>query len=405
VGASFGFRVSTAGDVNGDGYSDVIIGAPYYDHGQVDEGAAFVYHGSAMGLGMSPAWSAESNQGGAEMGFPVATAGDVDGDGYSDVLVSAWKYTSGHLEEGRVFFYHGSPNGLLPVHSWSTESNQNIGEYGFSIANAGDVNGDGFSDILVGAPGYENGEWNEGRVWFYYGNDSEGPHRIPRMARADDQAPIWLHGAAGSPESFRLKALGRNPAGRGKVRLQWEVKPFDVPFDGTGLGLSPAFDTGPPPDAAVSFNELVTGLEADNLYRWRMRVVTDSPFFPRSRWLWLPYNAVTETDLRTSTGVEAIAEQHSVPGLLRLGPGAPNPFHPATELRYILPTDGRARLRVFDVSGRQVAVLVDEMQTAGSHVARWDGRDGRGGALPAGTYFARLELAGEVTSRKIVLIK
>ena len=54
--------MATAGDVNGDGYADVIVGAPDYDNGQTDEGRAFVYHGSAGGLSASPAWTAEGNQ-------------------------------------------------------------------------------------------------------------------------------------------------------------------------------------------------------------------------------------------------------------------------------------------------------------------------------------------------------
>ena len=62
AGAEFGFSVATAGDVNGDGYSDVIVGAHSYDNGEAGEGRAFVYHGSAAGLDTTPAWTAESNQ-------------------------------------------------------------------------------------------------------------------------------------------------------------------------------------------------------------------------------------------------------------------------------------------------------------------------------------------------------
>ena len=51
---SFGVSVGTAGDVNGDGYGDVIVGAPRYDNGETNEGRAFVYHGSATGLSASP---------------------------------------------------------------------------------------------------------------------------------------------------------------------------------------------------------------------------------------------------------------------------------------------------------------------------------------------------------------
>ena len=89
--AYFGFSVSTAGDVNGDGYSDIIVGAPYYDNGESNEGKAFVYHGNSSG---NPAlnWTAEPNQVSAYFGSSVSTAGDVNGDGYSDVIVGAYVY-------------------------------------------------------------------------------------------------------------------------------------------------------------------------------------------------------------------------------------------------------------------------------------------------------------------------
>src|SRR6185503_21181173 len=79
VDASYGFSVSTAGDVNGDGFSDVIVGAIFYDHGTFDEGGAFIYHGSAAGLAGTPSWTGESNQTSGWFGYSVSTAGDVNG--------------------------------------------------------------------------------------------------------------------------------------------------------------------------------------------------------------------------------------------------------------------------------------------------------------------------------------
>ena len=103
--AQFGLAVSTAGDVNGDGYADVIIGAPYFDNGQDDEGGAWVYHGSNSGLANLAARRYEGNQPDAYLGLAVSTAGDVNGDGYSDVIVGASHYNGGQSQEGRVWVF------------------------------------------------------------------------------------------------------------------------------------------------------------------------------------------------------------------------------------------------------------------------------------------------------------
>src|SRR5438876_1173559 len=106
VGADFGRSVSTAGDVNGEGYSDVIVGAYRYDNGQIDEGRAYLYLGSASGLATSAAWMAEGDQVGADFGSSVSTAGDVNDDGYSDVIVGAYDYDNGsQTNVGRAYLY------------------------------------------------------------------------------------------------------------------------------------------------------------------------------------------------------------------------------------------------------------------------------------------------------------
>jgi len=169
-GASFGYSVGTAGDVNGDGYSDVIVGARYYDNGHADEGAAYVYHGSAAGLSTTADWIAESNQAFAYFGTSVGTAGDVNGDGYSDVIVGAPRYDNGHADEGAAYVYHGSVSGLSSTAAWTVESDLNNARFGHSVGTAGDVNGDGYSDVIVGAPRYDNPQFDEGRAYVYHGS-------------------------------------------------------------------------------------------------------------------------------------------------------------------------------------------------------------------------------------------
>lgn len=164
--AGFGASVACAGDVNGDGYPDVIVGAPGDD-------AAFVYHGSAAGAFAAPNGVLRKVPGpppGVMPGQPgtrhldafgsvVAAAGDVNADGFCDVIVVApdlYMDYEGFL--GSAFVFHGSASGLPTTSVDSSTAHQrSLGaspaENRISVAQyAGDVNGDGFHDVVVGAP-------------------------------------------------------------------------------------------------------------------------------------------------------------------------------------------------------------------------------------------------------------
>ena len=361
---SFGLSVATAGDVNGDGYSDVIVGAPFFQNVETEEGRAYLYLGSAGGLSPSPAWTVESNQDFALYGSSVATAGDVNGDGYSDVLVgapyefpvdhtgqaylylgsasglaasAAWTEAGDQLNArfgqslaaagdvdgdgyadvivaqpeyfitsqtslGRALLYHGSASGLSPTPGWTVTGSQTGAQLGSSVALAGDVNGDGFADPIIGAWGQDA----SGSAFVYYGNGGDGLNRIPRQTRADGTAPIGLLGKSDSETSMRLRERGLTPAGRGEIRLEYEFKPLGTPFNGAGLASSAVLDTGTPggSGSSVSFDEAVTGLSEGTFYHWRSRIVGSDPFFPRSPWMSLAGNNVTETKLRTAGCVD-----------------------------------------------------------------------------------------------------
>ncbi|MCF2497505.1 FG-GAP-like repeat-containing protein [Dyadobacter chenhuakuii] len=168
--AKFGRAVEGLGDVNGDGYSDVIVGAPMYDKGQADEGAAFIYHGSANGISPAAATVLEADQKESQYGYSSAGAGDVNGDGYNDVIIGAYAYDNGQTNEGAAFVYHGSAVGVSKIAAVVFESNQNFAQFGWSVATAGDVNGDGYSDIIVGSDYYDFGQNNEGAAFIYQGS-------------------------------------------------------------------------------------------------------------------------------------------------------------------------------------------------------------------------------------------
>jgi hypothetical protein len=173
-----GFSVSSAGDVNGDGYSDVIVGAPNYDKGQDNEGGAFVYKGDPSGLTLT-AVTFESNQANAKMGYSVASAGDFNGDGFSDVLVGIPYYDKDAIDEGRANLYLGSSTFFnSAITAYGLNNSQGGSLMGISVATAGDINGDGFSDIIIGCPQASIGESKEGTVRYYLGNASGAPKAL-----------------------------------------------------------------------------------------------------------------------------------------------------------------------------------------------------------------------------------
>ena len=153
--AAFGSTVGPAGDVDGDGYHDLLVGSPHEDGVFPNEGRAYLYRGGVDGPTASPSvvWEAPLREEGG--GFGLAAAyGDLDADGYSDVLFTAGGLTS-FDPQGAVFAFRGGPTGpaTAPWRRFDADGPGVTGSgFGRSMA-ACDVNGDGYLDLYVGAPG------------------------------------------------------------------------------------------------------------------------------------------------------------------------------------------------------------------------------------------------------------
>ncbi len=226
TGARFGYAVAAAGDVNADGYADFVVGEPYWDSiFYADRGQAFLYFGGPS-LPLYRVTLQVTNPGSAGLlvGFGVGGGADVDGDGYADVLIAVQGtrriavyrggpstslaqgpslYPSGATgalgdqiatgdfngdgygdaafsdytasnpinQEGVVRVAYGSPTGLGTAVVIDSPGNQNTAWFGSSIA-AGDWNGDGRTDLIVGARQYAGPESLEGAVYVYKGTTS-----------------------------------------------------------------------------------------------------------------------------------------------------------------------------------------------------------------------------------------
>jgi hypothetical protein len=184
-----GYSVSGAGDVNGDGYADILVSAVWV----TNQGQTYLFYGNGSAnllrgeytLDTGTANATFSGTGSDQAGSAISGAGDVNGDGYADILIGA----KGYSNQGRVYFYYG--NGIasplrgeyapLNATANATFTGTAMSNAGSAVAGAGDVNGDGYADILVGAYMDDTGAFNAGRAFLFYGSGIY-PARIVDLA-------------------------------------------------------------------------------------------------------------------------------------------------------------------------------------------------------------------------------
>jgi hypothetical protein len=154
-----GYALDGAGDVDGDGYDDLLIGAYKRDAGFADAGAAYIVLGPFSGvqeLNYADAVIYGPNAS-AYLGYAVAGAGDVDGDGNDDVIVGAYGESSNGTNAGSAYLVHAPSSGSIDPGSEALQALGASGSYaGYGVSGAGDLDGDGSLDWLVGAKGYSS---------------------------------------------------------------------------------------------------------------------------------------------------------------------------------------------------------------------------------------------------------
>ncbi len=357
-GDRFGAAVAAVGDADGDGYVDVLVGAPGWNGMGFETGRASLYVGRPSGQ-LVLAGHFNGQLAGDRFGATVAGAGDVNADGFDDLLVGAPDRSTFQPRSGRVYLYHGAPfvDGGIDAQFTGQAAHARLG---VAATGAGDLDGDGFGDVVIGA---ERSSSLEGAVFVYFGEawTDESPDRVVLGTTADDR----LGAALGAGADFDADGV------------------MDILLGAPGQGLGGEVIIADVTSAFEDCNDNGVGDACD---------IADG-------------TSLDENGNGIPDECEPLGAPVVSPTAITLSAVTPSPTIGEARLELRLSRTAPVELTIFDARGRSVAVLHDGVLVAGSHTFRWSGRSRSGAPVGPGVYYFRLTAADRTWTRQLLRIR
>ena len=425
----FGYSVSRAGDVNNNGFSEFLVGSL-----QANQASLYLWDKSADTLKSITFKGSKSDR---RFGNCVSPAGDFNVDGFDDFLIADYCNSVKGTNVGRVYLYYGGSE-IDTNPDLTFEGEAALNNFGTTVACAGDVNGDGISDIMVGAPGFDRVNFY-GRIYIYYGNSV--PDTIPDVVIDGFQKyPIFGYHLAPAGDVNNdgfddviasVPFSGSSPYGMSYLYIFFGGKLMDNVPDfiiekmafGFGDGVSGAGDLN-----NDGFDDIVAGNSEKTCFYFGgapMDTIPDLFLYGKENRMYefgtslalagdmnndgksellvgAPYsNAVGSSmgrvyiysagSINSGVEIEEKLSQNQV---------YPNPFDRETTIKYNVQKSGKVLVKIFNISGQEVATLANQTQPVGEYKIKWQPVN-----LPDGIYFCKIQSAESSETFKLLYQK
>ena len=432
------------GDVNNDGYADLLIGEKKYSTGFYDHISNINLFFGGNTLDSCKTFSYSVKYLDQVFSKQVEKIGDVNGDGYNDFAISApYNWSNGI---SYVFIYLGgdtisSEPFVTFTHSpWNNPNSEST--YGTTLSGIGDVNNDGYDDILIGDPGYADtvGATSSGRVYLYYGGAEMDSIADTILVNNNEIRYGWNVVNVGDLNNDNIADFVISGYNSLDIYLGLYGKLIRIsPFYGSSHGISGgninndlyndlligeqikneidewigkvscyigSIDFDSTPDYTIISERPYTQF-ADNLdfisdfngddYDDFVVVAQAYPDYENQigKLYLYSYKNYTSIDKRENSNNKEF----------KLYQNYPNPFNPTTVISYKISKPVSVQIKIFDINGKLVRTLLNKKQNSGNYDIIWDGQNDKGVNVSTGVYFCQLIAEDNILSKKMLLLR
>ncbi len=370
------------GDLNNDGYDDLVVGAPFY--GPI-QGKVYVYFGRTNFSNLPDA-TVEGDTISSFYGYDIKIA-DINGDKIKDLAIGSYTSKYDWLDDGFLDIYYGKAGWNFTKEGFDQRFNKENTRLLYpSVFGLVDVNADGKSDL-----GMLQGD----SAYFFYGRSDSVRHTPDFFITNPDTN--FYYGFL----NFPIDIGDINNDGKNDFAL--------LLSPGTSLSTCMAVYLG----NSVPQNSPIGDRCKVGSYPFHIIVnvgdvngdgINDfGSVSPYDQFSQDGYFIIFKGDSNYVTGIKE--EQFNNPDDFDLKQNFPNPFNPTTTIQYSLPKEGKVELKIYDILGKEIKDLVNQVQQSDRYSVLWDGTDDGGEKVSSGTYFYRLQIDKVTITKKAVYIK